>query len=113
MSNNLTKAKEALNATTINPQTNSQGMPIAGVWKGNQYYAQNGNMTPQRQMIYELAILIKKERINQKMSQRQLATLSGYSQGTITRLETRMWVSMNCVIAIALALGKKLSLTNK
>lgn len=112
MANNIQTAKAILSAMTSNPATTRKGNIIPSkLWPGNQWLIQNGSMTPARQMIYDLAMMIKQERIKQGMTQRDLARKSGFSQGTITRLETRMWVSMNCIINIINALGKKITLT--
>lgn len=93
MASNLEKAKQAL-----------QG--------NNQTY-----IPPQYQSIYrirmdEISQMIKTERKNLKWSQRKLALKSGYSQGTITRIEKHGWCSISAIIHVLEAMGKKISLTN-
>ena len=58
-----------------------------------------------------LAEEIMKERKAQNLSQRALARKANISQGTITRAETRLQVSLGTLERIVEALGKKLSLT--
>lgn len=53
---------------------------------------------------------IKKERLAQGMTQRELATKSGMSQGTITRAERHLYISMWCLMRIVAALGKSITL---
>ena len=107
-SNNLLKAQQALNNTISN---NNGKNNITGNWQGNTYQRSNGQLSPERITIEMLAKEIKAERLKQGLTQRQLAHMSNYSQGTITRLETRMWTSMICIIRVAQALNKKLTLT--
>jgi len=54
---------------------------------------------------------IKKERLNQGLTQRKLARMSNMSQATITRAERHGWISFWALIKIANALGKEISLT--
>ena len=61
----------------------------------------------------ELSKIIKAERVKQGLTQKQLARLSGYSQGTITRAETKCWISMYCLLSIFEALRKKIQLIDK
>jgi DNA-binding XRE family transcriptional regulator len=58
-----------------------------------------------------LRIQIKQLRKAKGWTQRELAKHSGYSQGTITRAEKHLWVSLDCVIGIANALGLNLKIT--
>ena len=94
---NLTKAKAAMEAAN----NSSFAYPFSSIQSG---------LTPSRKNMQDICKEIKAERKRQGMSQRALAAKSGYSQGTITRAETRMWISMNCRFAIANGLGKKISL---
>ena len=57
----------------------------------------------------KLQELIRQERKNQKLSQRGLAQRAGCSQGTITRAERHLWISLHCLINIVKALGKELT----
>lgn len=66
----------------------------------------------QRQSAFDLlATTIKTERKAKGWTQRDLASKCGYSQGTITRAENNMWISLTCLTSIANALGKKINLT--
>lgn len=51
--------------------------------------------------------MIKLERKNQHITQRELAARSGMSQGTITRAERHGYISINSLIRIVSGLGKK------
>jgi lambda repressor-like predicted transcriptional regulator len=95
---NLTKAKAAMEAAN---NSSFAYNPFSSIQSG---------LTPSRTNMQDICKEIKAERKRQGMSQRALAAKSGYSQGTITRAETRMWISMNCLFAIANGLGKKISL---
>lgn len=53
---------------------------------------------------------IKAERINQQLTQRELASKSGRSQGTITRIERHGWTSIWTLLKVVEALGKELIL---
>lgn len=58
-----------------------------------------------------LQATIKQERKSQKLTQRQLATMAGMSQGSITRAENNGWISLDCLLRISNALGKALIIT--
>lgn len=51
---------------------------------------------------------IKNERFNQGLTQRELAKKAGMSQASITRAERNLWVSLNTIIRITVALGKEI-----
>ena len=55
----------------------------------------------------ELQKTIKSERLGQGMTQRDLATKCGLSQGTITRAERNGYISFSCLMQIASGLGRK------
>ena len=98
---NLTKAKAAMEAA------NNPGFayaPFSSIQSG---------LTPSRKNMQDICKEIKAERKRQGMSQRALAAKSGYSQGTITRAETKCWISMYCLLSIFEALGKKIQLIDK
>ena len=98
---NLTKAKAAMRSS-INGITGSSAFrPLNSLGQ---------NINPAKDNAEEIRIAIKAERKKQGISQRELAKRSGYSQGTITRLETHMWISMNCLFHVVNGLGKKLIL---
>ena len=108
MGSNLDSAIAAMEA--VNQNKNNIVNPI------RQAYYPNGNapaISIQRQRMEELSKMIKSERAKQGLTQKQLAGLSGYSQGTITRAETKCWISMYCLLSIFEALGKKIQLIDK
>ena len=108
MGSNLDSAIAAMEA--VNQNKNNIVNPI------RQAYYPNGNapaISIQRQRMEELSKMIKAERVKQGLTQKQLAGLSGYSQGTITRAETKCWISMYCLLSIFEALGKKIQLIDK
>ena len=69
--------------------------------------------TVPRQRMDEISKMIKEERIKQNLTQTDLAKKSGYSQGTITRAENNLWISIYCLTSIFEALGKKIQLIDK
>ena len=72
-------------------------------------FPSNGNQT--RSIMNQLCADIKAERMNQGMTQRDLAHKCGMSQGTITRAERHGWISIWALLRIVDALGKKIQLT--
>lgn len=73
----------------------------------------SASTTIPRQRMDEISKMIKEERMKQNMTQTDLAKKSGYSQGTITRAENNLWISIYCLVSIFEALGKKIELKNK
>lgn len=67
----------------------------------------------QRNYMQDLSKTIKEERLKQGLTQCDLAKMAGYSQGTIARAETNLWISIFCLVSIFEALGKKILLINK
>lgn len=63
------------------------------------------------QTITRLQAEIRAERQKQKLTQRQLAAKAGMSQGTITRVECNMWVSLRTLVRVIDALGKQITIT--
>lgn len=53
---------------------------------------------------------IKTERMAQGLTQRDLAIKARMSQGSVTRAEKHGWVSIHCIIRLANALGKNLTI---
>jgi len=53
---------------------------------------------------------LKAERKNQGLTQRELARRAGVSQGTVTRAESQLWVSLTRLMKIAAALGKEVKI---
>ena len=101
---NLTKALKAIQI--VAQPASPPGAPTISQYNQGK---QTGNAT--RSNLETICLEIKAERKRLGWSQRKLAIESGYSQGTITRLETRMWISMGCLFAVVNGLGKKLTLT--
>ena len=66
--------------------------------------------TTVNQKMADLCQKLKDERMKQGINQRELARRSGYSQGTITRAETRGWISISALLAITAALDKEITL---
>lgn len=60
-----------------------------------------------------IRLRIKELRVAKGWSQRDLAAQSGMSQGTITRAERHMEISLWCLLKITEALGHKLTLIMK
>lgn len=106
--NNLEKAKIALKNQVEEPDQN-QAPGYGTVNNAKTPYPTPNN--PYQQNINDIAAFIKAERNRLGWSQRDLARKANYSQGTITRLESRMWVSLTCLVQVANALGKKITLT--
>jgi ribosome-binding protein aMBF1 (putative translation factor) len=77
------------------------------------YTATQATAGTMRTIIEKMGKTIKEERLKKGWSQRELARRSGYSQGTITRAENQMWISMYCLFHIAQALGKDIKLIDK
>jgi len=97
---NLQAAKDALQRKNTAPPPEPEPEPIPTV--------QINSRTGVRDA---LRISLKEERNKLGWSQRKLAAKAGLSQGTITRAERHMWISIGCLIRIVDALGKKLTLT--
>lgn len=51
-----------------------------------------------------------KERLAQGLTQREVATKASMSQATVTRAERHMQISLSCLMRIAAALNKKITL---
>lgn len=108
----LRSAKEALEAKNTENQTDpNQGFNYSPFQQGQYQNVQNA-WEQRRKLVESLCKKIKEERKKQGLSQRQLAYKSGYSQGTITRAETRGWISFSCLVSLVAALDKTLTLTD-
>lgn len=105
---NLQAAAQALKANktpntqlpTSLPQTYKTAQAVSG-------YQQLSDMKK------EIGRAIKVERSLQNLTQRGLARLSGFSQGSVTRSENYGATSTLCLVALVDALGKKLVLADK
>ena len=111
MNNNLMAAANALKqlndpqaARPIYTQINIPTYQPQSVNMSALYQARTDNMDILRKQIRTL-------RQAAGMSQRELARLSGMSQGTITRAECHGWCSIDCFMKIAFALNKQLTIS--
>lgn len=91
---------------------------IAALKAANMVMTQNqqpvvAQVNQQRTYMQDLSKTIKEERLKQGLTQNDLAKMAGYSQGTIARAETNLWISIFCLVSIFEALGKKILLINK
>lgn len=98
--NNLENAKKAIQGQHISVQ-NFQGsaLNLTGI---------HANRIMIEEMKMKLMEMIRMERKNQHLTQRQLAQKAYTSQGTITRAERHGYVSLWTLITIVNGLGKKL-----
>ena len=71
---------------------------------------QNLNPSPSQKILTKLQQEIKQERLNQNLTQRQLAYNAGLSQATITRAERHGWVSLFTMLKIISTLKKSLTI---
>jgi DNA-binding XRE family transcriptional regulator len=117
MKSNILKAKEALEKkdlenTKLQEEITYRNIPP--IYPPPGYRQPQQSVRQQYETIndkrQELCKLLKKERVTQGMTQRDLAKKSGMSQGTITRAEVHGWISITCLLTIAEALGKKITL---
>ena len=101
VSSNLEMAKAALKAANMLANQIQIQQPVST------------STSPQRIQMDGISQMIKAERLKQGMTQKDLGKKAGYSQGTITRSENNLWISLYCMISIFEALGKKIQLINK
>lgn len=97
----MSNLEEAIKALQNNTNTSIQNPPFTI----NQKYIWGGPIAE------NLRKMIREERKKQGLSQRALALKAGISQGTITRAETRLWVSLGGLLKIITALDKTITLT--
>lgn len=102
--NNLEKAKQALVGS-------QRGRILTQAKKAGLAIPYPGSKDPQDMNINDIAAFIREERHRLGWSQRDLAKKANCSQGTITRAENHMWISLRCLVDIALAFNKKLTIT--
>ena len=117
ISNNLQKAKEALEKGTTTKEEDNEFSynPFATTMAAKMppSFANANGIVPSRVAKMTLCEMIKTERKKKGWSQRQLARESGYSQGTITRAEKYGDISFFCLMSLIEALDKKIILTDK
>lgn len=103
MLGNLAAAAQALQKVS---QNTTQAPPMAAPQQNTYSYS------PTRTNMNELQEQIRTKRKALGWSQRELAARCNMSQGTITRAERHGWISLTCLIRIALALNEKLIISN-
>ncbi len=111
MSNNLKAAAAALKKQS-QPTPKGVVAAMAALHAINQpkQTPQTTAINPIRLNMDEIKDSVRMERRNQNLTQRELARKANMSQGSITRAERHGWVSINCLLKISNALGKKLIL---
>ncbi len=112
MNNNLASALRTIrgNASPVpkRGQIAAARDAIAQAAAQTQHQAAVGNTVARIQANkQELQRYLRHERRAQGLTQRQLASRCGMSQGTITRAERKGWVSLSCLMRIAEGLGQK------
>lgn len=96
--------EEAANALNAFVSSAMQSMPQ------NNYQVQSNAQSPAVINMDKIKASIKAERVALGWSQRDLASKSGMSQGTITRAEKYGWISIWALLRITNALGKEIAL---
>lgn len=111
--NNLQAAAAALKSQAIPAQVETipvippvQNNPTPAPWT---YGGKEWGEVKRNKVLLQTAL--KAERQAQCLTQRELARRSGMSQGTVTRAENSGWVSYTCLLRLAQALGKQITLS--
>lgn len=113
MSNNLTAAADALKKQTQPAPPKGVAAAMAALQAINQpaqAVQAPPAIDPIRLNMEKIQTSMRTERLTQALTQRELAIKANMSQGSITRAERHGWVSINCILKIANALGKELIL---
>jgi len=115
MNNNLKTATAALNKKSIEKENLEKLEKLAKEIKSTEKIQQTKNSqiqqinhTEVRKNLDRLAASIKKERLNQNLTQKQLGKLSNRSQSTISAAEQMWGTSKYTLLCIANSLGKEL-----
>lgn len=111
----MTNLSAAANALKAQPQERSNLSPIASAVtvKSKGFEEQQAQMEKEnklRQNMSSIMAALRAERKSQGLKQNQLARLAGVSPAVVSAAECRLCVSLDCLLKIAGALGKKINI---
>lgn len=92
-------ANAVMNAAAANVTPNTS-VPLP--WWNDQH--------PARLNMKQIQNSLRQERVNQHLTQRELAVKASMSQGSVARAEKNGWISITTLLRIANALGKEIIL---